>query len=101
MVNLSGMANLKILSLGRNKVRNKRMYRHRQLTSVWQIKKLEQLDAISDRLEQLWISYNLLSNLAGVESCSKLRCLYAGSNNSSDPRELSRLQVLNLCKTQC
>ena len=65
---------------------------------VWQLKKLEQLDAISDRLEQLWVSYNLLTNLAGVESCSKLRCLYAGNNNISDPRELSRLQVLDLCK---
>jgi len=77
MVNLSGMESLKILSLGRNK-----------------IKKLEQLDAISDRLEQLWISYNLLTNLAGIEQCSKLKALLAGNCNISDPRELSRLQVL-------
>lgn len=77
MVNLSGMENLKILSIGRNK-----------------IKKLEQLDAISDRLECLWISYNLLSNLAGIEQCSKLKELCAGNNNISDQRELSRLQVL-------
>merc|ERR1711865_790966 len=68
MVNLSGMESLKILSLGRNK-----------------IKKLEQLDAISDRLEQLWISYNLLTNLAGIEQCSKLKALLAGNCNISDP----------------
>merc|ERR1711865_12904 len=77
MVNLSGMENLRILSLGRNK-----------------IKKLEQLDAISDRLQELWISYNLLTNLSGIEQCSKLRQLCAGNNNISDQRELSRLQVL-------
>lgn len=77
MVNLAGMENLRILSLGRNK-----------------IKKLDQLDAIADRLEELWISYNNLSSFAGIEQCSKLRCFYAGNNNVSDPREISRLQVL-------
>jgi len=77
MVNLTGMENLKILSLGRNK-----------------IKKLEHLDSIADRLEELWISYNLLTTFAGVEQCSKLRCLYAGNNNISDQRELARLQML-------
>jgi Leucine-rich repeat (LRR) protein len=40
------MENLKILSLGRN-----------------QIKKLENMDAVSDTLEELWISYNLLDKL--------------------------------------
>jgi len=77
MVNLAGMENLKILSLSRNK-----------------LKKIEQLDSISDRLEQLWISYNNITTLAGVEQCGKLRCLYAGNNNISDIRELSRLQTL-------
>jgi len=77
MVNLAGMENLKILSLSRNK-----------------LKKIEQLDSISDRLEQLWISYNNITTLAGVEQCGKLRVIFAGNNNISDIRELSRLQSL-------
>jgi len=77
MVNLTGMESLKILSLGRNK-----------------IKKLEQLDGIADRLEELWMSYNLLSTFAGIEQCSKLRCLFVGNNNISDEKELARLQML-------
>jgi len=43
---LSGMENLKILSLGRNC-----------------IKKIENLDAVSETLEELWISYNILQGL--------------------------------------
>ena len=58
-----------------------------------QIKKLEQLDGIADRLEELWMSYNLLSTFAGIEQCSKLRCLFVGNNNISDEKELARLQV--------
>jgi hypothetical protein len=48
--NLTGMENLKILSLGRN-----------------QIKKLENMDAVSDTLEELWISYNLLDKLVNPQ----------------------------------
>ena len=43
---LSGMDNLKILSLGRNL-----------------IKKIENLDAVAETLEELWLSYNLISSL--------------------------------------
>lgn len=77
LVNLSGMNNLKSLSIGRNK-----------------IKKLEHLDAIGDRLEQLWMSYNNVSSFAGIEQCGVLRCLYAGNNMVKDKKELTRLQVL-------
>ena len=43
---LSGLDNLKTLSLGRN-----------------QIKKIENLDSVAETLEELWISYNLLERL--------------------------------------
>ncbi|GIL45615.1 hypothetical protein Vafri_2814 [Volvox africanus] len=43
---LSGMENLRILSLGRNL-----------------IKKIENLDAVADTLEELWISYNQIASL--------------------------------------
>lgn len=51
---LSGMDNLRILSLGRNL-----------------IKKIENLDGVSETLEELWMSYNLLEKLV---SSSKLLC---------------------------
>ena len=47
---LSGLDNLKTLSLGRN-----------------QIKKIENLDSVAETLEELWISYNLLERL--VRGC--------------------------------
>ena len=53
--NLAGMEKLKILSLGRNL-----------------IKKLDNMDGLGNKLEQLWVSYNQLTSLSGVE---KLKCL--------------------------
>eukprot|EP00965_Chrysotila_dentata_P250701 6209605-Pleurochrysis_carterae.AAC.1 len=56
MGNFSGLDNLQILSMGRN-----------------QIKKLEGLEPIADTLEQLWLSYNSISSLAGIEKLSNLQ----------------------------
>jgi dynein light chain 1 len=44
------------------------------------IKKIEGLDAVADTLEELWISYNQLEKLNGVECCKKLKVLYASNN---------------------
>ena len=52
---LSGLDNLKTLSLGRN-----------------QIKKIENLDSVAETLEELWISYNLLERL--VRGCWPRLC---------------------------
>ncbi|KAL2919937.1 hypothetical protein HK105_200003 [Polyrhizophydium stewartii] len=54
---------LRILSLGRNN-----------------IKKIEGLDAVADTLEELWVSYNQIEKLNGVECCKKLKILYASNN---------------------
>ena len=56
---LSGMDNLQILSLGRNN-----------------IKKIEGLDGVADTLKELWISYNNIEKLAGVEKLKALEILY-------------------------
>uniref|UniRef100_A0A7S3G9H5 Dynein axonemal light chain 1 n=1 Tax=Palpitomonas bilix TaxID=652834 RepID=A0A7S3G9H5_9EUKA len=56
ITSLSGMDSLKILSLGRN-----------------QIKKIENLDGVADTLEQLWMSYNFVEKLAGIEKLKNLR----------------------------
>lgn len=61
--NLNGLANLKILSLGRNF-----------------IKKIEALEAVADTLEELWLSYNNIERLNGVECCKKLKVLYVSNN---------------------
>jgi dynein light chain 1 len=44
------------------------------------IKKIEGLDAVADTLEELWISYNQIEKLNGVECCKKLKVLYASNN---------------------
>lgn len=48
--------NLKILSLGRNLIKN--------LTGI---------EAVADTLEQLWISYNQIEKLKGIAVLSKLQ----------------------------
>lgn len=77
IANLGGMESLRILSIGRNN-----------------IKKLENLDAISDRLEELWMSYNPCASLGGIEKMQNLRVLYIGNCKVSDRKEFMRLTDL-------
>jgi len=74
IANLSGMDKLRILSIGRNNIR-----------------KLENLDAISDRLEELWMSYNPVSSINGIEKLQNLRVLYMGNCKIADKKEFMRL----------
>lgn len=71
------MENLRVLSLGRNC-----------------IKKIENLDGIAETLEELWMSYNLVERLAGVEKLSNIRVLYLGNNKVRDWAEVERLAAL-------
>eukprot|EP00877_Chromochloris_zofingiensis_P002454 jgi/Chrzof1/12209/Cz06g25120.t1 len=74
---LSGMENLKILSLGRN-----------------QIKKIENVEVVAETLEELWLSYNLIEKLAGIEKLVNLRVLYLSNNKIRDWVEIDRLAAL-------
>ena len=74
---LTGMDNLKILSLGRNC-----------------IKKIENLDGVADTLEQLWMSYNQIEKLVGVEKLANLQVLYLANNKIKDWSEVERLSSL-------
>mmetsp|Transcript_64822 Transcript_64822/g.174003 ORF Transcript_64822/g.174003 Transcript_64822/m.174003 type:complete len:98 (+) Transcript_64822:215-508(+) len=56
---LKGCERLEILSLGRN-----------------QIKKLDGVEDVAETLQELWISYNILGSLKGVEKLSKLRVVF-------------------------
>ena len=71
------MDNLKILSLGRNC-----------------IKKIENLDGVADTLEELWMSYNLVEKLVGVDKLVNLRVLYLANNKVKDWAEVERLSSL-------
>ena len=73
---LKELKNLKILSLGRNAIR-----------------KLEQLEV--PQLEQLWISYNKIDKLSGLDKLKNLKVLYMSNNQVSTWSEIDRLA------TQC
>lgn len=71
------MKNLRILSLGRN-----------------YIKQISGLEGVSDTLEELWLSYNLIEKLKGINCLKKLRVLYLSNNLIKDWVEFNRLQDL-------
>ncbi|PIK60155.1 putative dynein light chain 1, axonemal [Apostichopus japonicus] len=77
IANLNGLKNLKILSLGRNYIKN-----------------LNGLEAVADTLEQLWISYNLVEKLKGIQVLKKLKVLYMSNNSVKDWGEFEKLQGL-------
>ncbi|KAK2078331.1 hypothetical protein QBZ16_004200 [Prototheca wickerhamii] len=74
---LTGLDSLETLSLGRNC-----------------LKRLEGLEAVAGTLRQLWVSYNQLDRLAGVEKARGLRVLYASNNRIKDWAEVDRLAAL-------
>lgn len=69
---LKELKNLKILSLGRNALR-----------------KLDQLECPG--LEQLWISYNKIDKLTGLDKLKNLRVLYMSNNLIGTWSEIDRL----------
>jgi len=75
--NLHNMKNLKILSLGRNLIKN-----------------LAGIEAVGDTLEQLWISYNKIEKLAPLASLVHLKTLYMAHNNVKDWEQLNNLKDL-------
>eukprot|EP01064_Diplonema_japonicum_P031444 TRINITY_DN561_c3_g1_i1.p1 TRINITY_DN561_c3_g1~~TRINITY_DN561_c3_g1_i1.p1 ORF type:complete len:247 (+),score=63.09 TRINITY_DN561_c3_g1_i1:67-741(+) len=66
--------NLEILSLGRNK-----------------IKKLENLDL--PNLKQLWLSYNFIDRLSGLDKLARLTTLYLSNNMIDKWGEIERLDA--------
>jgi dynein light chain 1 len=81
MASLAGMESLKILSLSRNL-----------------LKKIEKLEDVGGTLEELWLSYNLISSLDGLSACTALQVLYVGNNKISDWAELDKLAALPALK---
>merc|ERR1719191_125546 len=76
MISLPALKNLEILSLGRNV-----------------IKKISGLEEIGGTLRELWISYNSISTLDGLQPCTKLTTLFMSNNKIKDWSELAKLQA--------
>ncbi|XP_065541407.1 dynein axonemal light chain 1 isoform X3 [Lathamus discolor] len=79
IANLSNLKNLRILSLGRNNIKN-----------------LNGLEAVRETLEELWISYNFIEKLRGIHVMKKLKVLYMSNNLVKDWAEFVRLAELPL-----
>jgi len=52
------------------------------------------LEAVGDHLEELWISYNLIEKIKGVNAFKVLKVLYMGNNLVKDWAEFNRLQEI-------
>lgn len=78
IANLNGLKKLKILSLGRNNIKN-----------------LNGLEAVGDTLEELWISYNNVEKLKGIHVLKKLKVLYMSNNQVKDWGEFNKLAELS------
>ncbi|KAK3877599.1 hypothetical protein Pcinc_017679 [Petrolisthes cinctipes] len=71
---LNNLRCLKILSLGRNNIKN-----------------FTGLEVLADTLEQLWISYNFVEKMKGIGVLKKLRVLYMSNNLVKDWVEFLKL----------
>lgn len=77
MIDLRGFKNLEILSLGRNN-----------------IKVIKGLDAVGATLKELWMSYNQIEKLDGLQACQVLEKLYLTNNKIKNWDELDKLNSL-------
>jgi dynein light chain 1 len=77
MVNLPGLRQIEILSLSRNN-----------------IKKIAGLEEIGQTLKELWLSYNYIERLDGLQPCVKLHTLYIGNNRIKVWDEVDKLKDL-------
>lgn len=78
MIALPGMKSLRVLSLGRN-----------------QIRRIEKLEDVAETLEELWLSYNLITSLSGINILRNLTTLYMSNNKISNWSEIQKLVYFN------
>ncbi|XP_022255596.1 dynein light chain 1, axonemal-like [Limulus polyphemus] len=67
---------------------------HLPVVVVLQVRWNPYQEAIGDSLEELWISYNLIEKLKGVNALKKLQVLYMSNNLVKDWAEFQRLAEL-------
>ncbi|EDV58072.1 dynein light chain 1, axonemal [Drosophila erecta] len=73
---ISGMKNLRVLSLARNN-----------------LKTLNGIEPLADTLEELWVSYNNIEKIKPLESMKALRVFYISFNMIKDWAEFMRMGV--------
>lgn len=74
---IGNLKNLKILSLGRNL-----------------IKGFAGFEVLGDTLMEIWISYNYIEKMKGIQAMKNLRVLYMSNNLVREWNEFARLQEL-------
>ena len=82
MIALPKLKSLRILSLGRNN-----------------IKRIMALEDVGATLEELWLSYNQIEKLDGLQPCVKLSVLYMSNNKIKAWDELGKVAQLPEIKT--
>ena len=55
---------------------------------------LDNLEAVAETLEELWCSYNMIGNLNGAKSLTKLKVLHMSNNNIKLMDEIDKLSEL-------
>ena len=58
------------------------------------LKGLDNLEAVAETLEELWCSYNMIGNLNGAKSLTKLKVLHMSNNNIKSMDEIDKLSEL-------
>ena len=74
MIALPKLKNLRILSLGRNN-----------------IKRIMALEDVGQTLEELWLSYNQIEKLDGLQPCIKLHTLFISNNRIKSWDEVGKV----------
>ncbi|TDG43281.1 hypothetical protein AWZ03_010307 [Drosophila navojoa] len=73
---ISGMKNLRVLSLSRNYLKN-----------------LNGIEALAETLEELWVSYNNIEKIKQIELMKALKVFYISHNLVKDWAEFARIGV--------
>lgn len=98
---LNGMRNLKILSIGRNYIktisglvstRSMSFFPYVNNVVVDYERSIIFQECVADSLEELWMSYNFVEKLKGINVLKKLRVFYLSNNLVKDWVEFNRLQ---------
>lgn len=64
-----------------------------------QIKKITGLDEVGATLKQLWLSYNNIDSLSGLNNCLVLETLYLAHNKIKEWNEVDKLTDLKKLTT--